>query len=206
MLRNCVAFLIALYAIGFAFAALAAVRWPTLLMLAAVFGDNASALNAQINWQELGLVYGLIYLVSGYFFYTASSLISSRRRGSILSYIAGVGIGFPPFLIFYFDAGWWQDPDTYEQIVLFAGVLSIFLFGLILELNRTRQQNRTPEAVEGLNSSMGEPILLTRPVVFVPAEPVLPKPRRRKPVPAAIMRQRQSFAQHGRKMHARRRR
>ena len=218
MLRNSVAFITALYAIGFAFAALAAVRWPTLLMLVAFFGESASELNNQINWRELGLIYGLIYLAAAILFYTTSTLISQRKAGSVVTYLLAAGIGFPPFILFDFDAGWWQSPDLFEQSVLFAGFISLFLFSAVLELNRTRKSKgaelitRTgglQQASHG-DASAHRPLVLSSPLQMHPLHIVAPAPapvrRRRKPVPAAILRQRQSFARHGRKANARRRR
>ena len=208
MLRNSVAFIIALYAIGFAFAALAAVRWPTLLMLVAFFGDSASDLGAHVNWRELGLVYGLVYLVAAYFFFTTSSLISSHKAGSPVTYLLAVGIGFPPFVLFDFEAGWWQSPDLFEQIVLFGGVLSLFLLGSILELNRTRKRKSTKTAPVQTDLAHpvppAAPIVLSAPVMAPQSPPSKPARRRNPPVSAAILRQRQSFAHHGRKMAARR--
>ena len=208
MLRNSVAFIIALYAIGFAFAALAAVRWPTLIMLVALFGENASELSAQGRWRELGLIYGLVYLVAALFFYITANQISRRKSGAPISYLAGVAIGFPPFILFDFEPGWWQHPDVYEQTVLFGAVLSVFLLGAVLELNRMRkrspQTTRPTEVPNHVAPQAAPPILLATPIQpQLPAAKSRPVRRVRKPVPAAILRQRQSFAHYGRKARLR---
>lgn len=199
------AFIIALYAIGFAFAALAAVRWPTLLMLVTFFGDSASQINAEINWRELGLIYGLIYLVAAFLFYTTSSLISQHKAGSVVTYVFAIGVGFPPFLMFDFEPGWWQNPDLFEQTVMFAGLISLFLFSAILELNRTRKQPITPAQAPNIAPAVVAEAMQAAPLILAP--PIQDRPPvkpRRKPVSAAILRQRQSFAYHGRKAKARR--
>ncbi len=204
MLRNSVAFIIALYAIGFAFAALAAVRWPTLIMLVALFGESASELSAQVHWRELGLIYGLVYLVAALFFYITANQISRRKGGAPISYFAGVATGFPPFLLFDFEPGWWQHPDVYEQTVIFGAVLSVFLLGAVLELNRMRKRKPKADAPNHNAPQVAPPILLATPIQpQLPAAKAPPVRRVRKPIPAAILRQRQSFAHHGRKARLR---
>ena len=59
MPRRLIALLIALYAIAFAFGAMAAIRWPSLMMLAGfVLEDDALGGLSGIDWRELGIVYG----------------------------------------------------------------------------------------------------------------------------------------------------
>lgn len=213
MLRSIIAITIALYAIGFAFAALAAVRWPSLLMMAALFDNGsgvATALNEKMDWRELGLSFGLANLVAAFFFYSCATCVARRKAGSIIFYILGVGIGFVPLMVFNFEADWWQNPDTFQQIVLFSGVMTVFLFGALLELDRARKAARKEAARQAKQSGMIVDKVNVPPAVTVGAAPAqvqatapAMKRVRRKPVPAAIARQRASFAAHGRRAKAR---
>ena len=180
-------------------------RWPSLLLIVGLIGDDSVALaemQAAVNWRELGLTFGLAYLFAAICFYTTSTLLTGHKRGAVVSYVAGLMIGFPPFLLFDFEPGWWQNPDLFEQIVIFAGVLSLFLFGAIWELARLRKPARKVSA-----TSAAQPeLVLNQRVRLEPVNPDIakgsmptPKKRYRQPVPAAIARQRASFAYHGRK-------
>jgi len=213
MLRNSIAFVVALYAIAFALAALTAVRWPSLLMVAALFGESdvLAEMNGLLSWRELGLTYGFIYLVAAFFFYSASTLIGRARRGSVICYILGAAVGFPPFLLFDFEPGWWQDPDVFEQGVLFAAVFTLILFGAVLDLSRSRKIKERPANTgearpEVVLTNMVAPVAMATHVANMRAEKQVSKPMRRKPVPAAILRQRASFAAHGQRARARQRR
>jgi len=207
MLRNSIAFLVALYAIGFALVALTAVRWPSLLMMATLFGNGGALaeISGLLNWRELGLTYGVIYLVAAFFFYSASTLIGRSGRGSVVCYVLGAGIGFPPFLLFDFEPGWWQNPDTFEQCVLFAAVFTVILLGAVLELSQTRKKTAKPAVVpntppEILLDKIVVPVAMTADMANVQPKA---KPVRRQPVPAAILRQRACFAAYGRRARAR---
>lgn len=212
MMRQFTAFLVALYAIGFAVAALTAVRWPTLLMLGALVGDGAvGELQGLLNWRELGLTYGLIYLIAAFLFYSSSSLIARSGRGSVMCYLFGAGIGFPPFLLFDFESGWWQNPDGFEQCVLFVAVFTLILFSSVLDLSQKAHAKRRAEPKTGANPALVlnkviTPVMATpAPDQTVQAKPA-PRPVRRRPVPAAIARQRASFAAYGKRARARQRR
>ena len=207
MLRNSIAFLVALYAIGFALMALTAVRWPSLLMMATLFGSGGALaeMSGLLNWRELGLTYGVIYLAAAFFFYSASTLIGRSGRGSVACYVLGAGIGFPPFLLFDFEPGWWQNPDIFEQCVLFAAVFTLILFGAVWELSQTRKKTASPAvlpdtAPEIVLDRIVVPVAMTADTATVCSTG---KGVRRKPVPAAIMRQRACFAAHGRRARAR---
>lgn len=209
-MRYLVAFTVALYAIGFAFAALAAVRWPSVLLIIGLVGEQSVAvteISGAVGWRELGLTFGLAYLMAAFCFYSTSTLLMNHRRGAVIAYICGVILGFPPFLLFDFEPGWWQTPDTFEQVFIFSGVMSLFLFGAIWELAKRRQPAQPPpnvraEQPELLLNQVVRPIITA--VEVTPTPP--PKKRYRQPVPAAIARQRASFAYHGRKAKVRLRR
>lgn len=198
MARQTTAFIIAIYAIGFAFAALAAVRWPSLVAIAGAFTNGASPLaelGALADWRELGIWYGTPYFLSALFFYAASTQVQRRRPGGVASFILGVMTGFPPFLVFDFQPGWWQAPTDFETVVLGASAFTVLLFGFVWEL-RVSPPEEAPEIVEA-------PVLAAPVIVRHVAKA---KPVRRGPVPAAIAMQRASFAAHGRRQMERRQR
>ena len=196
MFRHAVALITAVYAIGFAFAAMAALRWPSLMTLGSVMGDSAAPiadLQGGLDWREIGLLYAAPYLVAAICFYAASTLVQRRKRGAASMFLLGVFAGFPPFVIFDFQPGWWSAPTLFETIVLSAAGTALVVLGLIWDLRPKRQ--RKPD----------KPLVLTQAVVeIVPPQPVR-QPVRRRPVAPAIARQRASFAAHGRRDLARRR-
>ena len=124
MLRKLIASLIALYAIAFAFGALTAVRWPSIMMVVSwmVQDDIASGLDA-VDWRALGIAYGAPYLLAALSFYCSSIMISGRRPGGVLWYVTGLCAGFPPVYLVSFESGWWRDPSIAEGAV--AGAIPI---------------------------------------------------------------------------------
>ncbi|MEO0881108.1 MAG: hypothetical protein AAFY34_00125 [Pseudomonadota bacterium] len=195
--------MIAIYAIGFAFVALAALRWPSLLMIGAAFaytGNPITEIHTAISWREIGLVYGTPYFLSAICFYASSTQLQRRGRGSILAFLFGVTLGFPPFLIFDFQPGWWGHPSLFETVMMGAAAVTVLILLMIWQL---RWRAPEPEA----------PLILDTAIVRVPAvasvaahadtEPATKSVVRRRPVPAAIARQRASFAAHGRRQLAR---
>ena len=150
MLRKLIASLITIYAIAFAFGALAAVRWPSIMMAVSwmVQDDIAGGLES-VDWRALGIAYGAPYLLAALCFYCSAAMIAGRRPGSVLWYVMGLFAGFPTVYLVSFEDGWWPNPEV--------------------------------------------AIIRPRPT---PAKPIF--------VPAAIARQRASFAAHGRRMNAKR--
>ena len=96
MLRKLIASLIAVYAIAFAFGALTAVRWPSIMMMVSwiVHDDVAAGLEA-VDWRALGIAYGAPYLLAALCFYASAAMIAGRRPGGVLWYIMGLAAGFP---------------------------------------------------------------------------------------------------------------
>ncbi|MEM9670218.1 MAG: hypothetical protein AAF950_14950 [Pseudomonadota bacterium] len=205
MYRQSVAFLIAIYAIGFAFVALAALRWPSLLMIGAAFaytGSPLTELPIAVSWREIGLIYGTPYFFAALLFYASSTLVQRKGRGAIVTFLLGVGVGFPPFLIFDFQPGWWGEPSLFESVMLIAAAITSLLLLMIWQL---RWQSPKPAS----------PLVLSNAIVRIPeGRPVMtvdshtpsaeaPVARRRRAVAPAIARQRASFAAHGRRQLAR---
>lgn len=206
MLRKLIASLIALYAIAFAFGALSAVRWPSIMMLVSwmVRDDIASGLDA-VDWRALGIAYGAPYLLAALCFYCSAVMISGRRSGGVLWYVMGLCAGFPTVYLVSFENGWWQDPSIAEGAVAGAAIGAVLLLSAVYELRkRAPVRLARPEAVAPA-AAAPEPAVATplpEPAVAI----IRPRATPPKPVfvPAAIARQRASFAAHGRRMNAKR--
>ena len=210
MLRKLIASLIALYAIAFAFGALSAVRWPSIMMVVSwmVQDDIASGLDA-VDWRALGIAYGAPYLLAALCFYCSAVMISGRRSGGVLWYVMGLCAGFPTVYLVSFESGWWQDPSIAEGAVAGAAIGAVLLLSAVYELRK-----RAPVRV--MQPEMVAPAAAaSEPVAATPSPPLQPEPAvaviRPRPappklvfVPAAIARQRASFAAHGRRMNAKR--
>ena len=210
MLRKLIASLIALYAIAFAFGALSAVRWPSIMMLVSwmVQDDIASGLDA-VDWRALGIAYGAPYLLAALCFYCSAVMVSGRRSGGVLWYVMGLCAGFPTVYLVSFEIGWWQDPSIAEGAVAGAAIGAVLLLSAVYELRK-----RAPVRV--MQPEMVAPAAAApEPVAAAPSPPLQPEPAvaiiRPRPappkpvfVPAAIARQRASFAAHGRRMNAKR--
>lgn len=202
MLRKLIASLIAVYAIAFAFGALTAVRWPSIMMMVSwiVHDDVAAGLEA-VDWRALGIAYGAPYLLAALCFYASAAMIAGRRPGGVLWYIMGLAAGFPTVYLVRFSDGWWNNPTPAEGAVAGAGIGALLLLSAVYEL-RKRKRVRVPLA-EPAPAPAAQPVAVA-PAPEPQAEPVRKRPAAPKPtfVPAAIARQRASFAAHGRRMHA----
>lgn len=204
MPRNLIAILIAIYAIAFAFGAMAAIRWPSLMMFAGMMfeTDPLSGLD-RINWRELGIVYGAPYFLAGLCLYASAMMVSKKRPGAMTWYVFGCTAGFPCVFLADFDAGWWRDPSAAEGAVTGAALTAILLGIAVWNLRVKRADTAAGDVAA---PSQPQPISPT-PIITPPeTKPARQKPRYRKPVPAAIARQRAQFAADGRRMLAKRRR
>lgn len=200
MPRRLIALLIALYAIAFAFGAMAAIRWPSLMMVASfMLEDESMAGIAGVDWRELGILYGAPYFLAALCLYAAALSLGNKNRGARLWYAMGVIAGFPCVFLVDFEPGWWRDPSTGEGAVAGAAAGAVLLGIAVWELCRKAK----PKSVQNIVSESGEPQ-----VVYVQAPEPEKKPVRkyRQPIPAAIARQRAHFAAEGRRMMARQRR
>lgn len=202
MPRRLIALLIALYAIAFAFGAMAAIRWPSLMMLAGfVLEDDAMAGLSGIDWRELGIAYGAPYFLAALCFYAAALSLGNKQRAARLWYLMGVVAGFPCVFLVDFEPGWWQDPSAGEGAVAGAAAGAILLGVAVWEL--CRKQAPKPEVPAEVPGAQ-QVIYVQAPVEA--AQKSEREIRYRKPIPAAIARQRAHFAAEGRKMRARQRR
>ena len=201
MPRRLIALLIALYAIAFAFGAMAAIRWPSLMMVAGfMLEDDAMAGLSGIDWRELGIAYGAPYFLAALCLYASALSLGNKQRAARLWYFMGVTSGFPCVFLVDFEPGWWQDPSTGEGAVAGAAAGAVLLGIAVWELCRAPKRKPAPEP-EALTPQQ---------VVIVqaqdPQSAAKAKRQYRRPIPAAIARQRAHFAAEGRKMAARQRR
>ena len=198
MPRRIIALLIALYAIAFAFGAMAAIRWPSLMMLASfVLEDDAMVGLSGIDWRELGIAYGAPYFLAALCLYASALSLGKRKRSAMIWYLMGCVAGFPCVFLVDFEAGWWTDPSVGEGAVAGAAAAALLLGIAVWQLTQKRKQ-QAPDA---------EPVQ-EQPVIVAPIVTDAPKstPKRRKPVAPAIARQRAAWAAEGRRMLARQRR
>lgn len=210
MPRRLIALLISGVAIVFAFGALTAIRWPSIMMfLGLFFHPDPSMGFDNINWRELGFAYGAPYFLAALCFYASSICVSARRKGSIVWYAMGAIAATPSFYLVDFEPGWWRDPSGPEGMVAGGTVMVILLAIAVLLL---RRRKALPEVLEEAEDGAGvqlsheqfEALIARAEAKSTPAEPAPAKPRHRRPVPAAIARQRAQWAAEGRRMRARR--
>jgi hypothetical protein len=200
MPRSIIALLIALYAIAFAFGAMAAIRWPSLMMMAAfVLEDDAMAGLSGIDWRELGIAYGAPYFLAALCLYASALSLGKKKRSAMIWYLMGCVAGFPCVFLVDFETGWWRDPSVGEGAVAGAAAAAILLGIAVWQLIQKPKQSVLEQAPQAPTAQA--PIIVNPAVEAQPA-----KPSRRKPVPAAIARQRAAWAAEGRKMLARQRR
>ncbi len=212
MLRQLIAILITCFAIAFAFGALTAVRWPSIMMAVSWLAHDQLADGlATVNWRQLGIDNGGPYLLAALCYYCAAAMIAARRRGAVAWYICGMGAGFPVFYLVTFEPGWWENPSIAEGAVAGVGAVGVLLLIAVWEL-RYRPARQAVQA-EAPAEEAAAPVIQT--IVVQQAadgeEPVIVRkhvfgqPKTRPGfVPAAVARQRASFAHHGRKAAARR--
>lgn len=207
MLRRLIAILLTAYAIAFAFGALTAVRWPSIMMaLSWVVQDDIAAGLESVDWRQLGIAHGGPYLLAALCFYCSAAMIAARRPGGVLWYLMGVVAGIPCLYLVTFEPGWWHDPSAAEGAIAGACVGALLLMFAVWELRLRRARPPAEAVAEDAPLVLSQPVLVSEPLPDARKRPVPSKPTRPAFVPAAIARQRASFAAHGRKMNARRRR
>ncbi|KCZ49787.1 MULTISPECIES: hypothetical protein [unclassified Hyphomonas] len=212
MLRQLIAILITCFAIAFAFGALTAVRWPSIMMAVSWLAHDQLADGlATVNWRQLGIDNGGPYLLAALCFYCSAAMVAARRRGGVAWYLCGMGAGFPVFYLVTFEPGWWENPSIAEGGVAGLGAVGVLLLIAVWELRY--RPARPVEQAEAQPEEVRQPVVQTivvqqsaegeEPIVV--RKHVFGQPKTRPGfVPAAVARQRASFAHHGRKAAARR--
>jgi len=203
MYRLTTSLLTAMVAILFAFGALVSVRWPSLIMAGGWMnsGEMAEGL-ATVDWRQLGVTYGGPYFLAALCFYFSALATSNRRHGAFTWFLFGCVAGFPVAFLVDFEAGWWSAPSLGELSVLNAAALSVLLAWAVWDL---RQRKFVYETADEFEDEEMQPAEIYVAEEIEEDETPVRRPRRRGPLPAAIVRQRQMFAAQGRKQMARQR-
>ena len=126
MPRRLIAVLLTVYAIAFAFGALTAVRWPSIVMVMGwiVTDDLANGMSG-VNWRELGIAHGAAYLFAALGYYASGATLAARKGGAVGWYLFALAFSIPSVFLVHFDPLWWQDPGAGEGAMagLMAGAL-----------------------------------------------------------------------------------
>lgn len=203
MARRLIYLLLTAYAIAFAFGAMTAVRWPSIVMVLGwiVTDDVIGGLNA-LDWRELGITHGGAYLLASVCYYASGATLAARKPGAVLWYVMGLAASIPAVFLVHFDPDWWLDPSAGEGALagLVAGALLLFV--AVWELRWRPARPVEDDADETPPQQV---------IVYQPApveEAVIAVRRRREPmfVPDIVVaRQRAAYAAHARRKAARRR-
>lgn len=130
MARRLIALLLIVYAMAFAFGAMTAVRWPSIVMVMGwiVTDDVAGGLKS-VDWRQLGITHGGAYLLAAVCYYAAAATIAARQKGAVLWYLMAMAASVPTIFLVHFDPEWWLDPSAGEGALagLAAGALLLLL-------------------------------------------------------------------------------
>lgn len=202
MPRQLIAILITCYAIAFAFGAFTAVRWPSLMMIVAMMADTTGATSAtQVDWRELGIAHGAPYMLAALCFYAAAAMLAKRRKGGVLWYVMGLTSGFPIIFLAAFETNWWQNPSPGEGAIAGAAGGALLLLLAVWELRYRKPKPQEPEQTDAV--LVAQAAIQQEQIRALQALAAQNIPQKSPAVPAAIARQRASFAYHGRKMKSR---
>ncbi len=192
MSRKLISYMVAVMAVAFAFGAMSAIRWPSILMLVGLFTETGMEDTlAHFNWREFGILHGIPYFIAAIAFYASAALIARRRPGALNAYLLGCATGFPAAMLVDFEPGWWRDPSAAEGIVAGGGVIAVLLLLAVWDL---RFRRRPPRAV-----ALSAAVAPGSDLASGKKKPTRPAG----PPSAAIMATRAQFARDGQKMLAR---
>ncbi|MFN4183699.1 MAG: hypothetical protein ACK4M6_02875 [Hyphomonas sp.] len=177
MPRRLIYLLLTAYAIAFAFGAMTAVRWPSIVMVMGwiMTDDVAGGLNA-VDWRQLGIAHGGAYLLAAVCYYAAAATLAARKPGAVLWYVMGLVASIPTIFLVHFDAQWWRDPSAGEGAMagMAAGALLLLIAVWELryrspeELAEEREMLEAAPAPMAYQSSPAAPIIRKkRPPVFI---------------------------------------
>lgn len=141
MPRRLIAILLTVYAIAFAFGALTAVRWPSIVMVMGwIMRDDVANGLSGLNWRELGIAHGSAYLFAALGYYAAGAIIAARKGGAVAWYLFALAFSVPSVFLVHFDANWWKDPSVGEGAM--AGLMggAVLLFIAVWELRKRPPQ------------------------------------------------------------------
>jgi hypothetical protein len=199
MPRRLISLLLTALAIAFAFGAMTAVRWPSIVMVMGwiVTEDVAGGLN-DIDWRKLGIAHGGAYLLAAVCYYAAAATIAARKPGAVLWYIMGMAASIPTIFLVHFDPDWWLNPSAGEGAMAGLAGAALLLLIAVWEL-----RYRLPEEV-----AEEREILEAVPPPVYQAAPVVTMPRKRRPPvfvsDVVVQRQRAMFIAQARRKKLRR--
>ncbi|HAY06233.1 MAG TPA: hypothetical protein DCY26_06205, partial [Hyphomonas sp.] len=172
MSRRLICLLLTIYAIAFAFGALTAVRWPSIVMVMGwIVQDDVKGGLDGVNWRELGITHGAAYLFAALGYYASSALLGARRGGAVGWYLFGLAASVPAVFLVHFNPNWWENPTAGEGALagLMAGALLLLI--AVWELRKRPPEyvdvEVTPETMENpvvAAALRGEPLVAEKPV------------------------------------------
>ncbi|PKP80282.1 MAG: hypothetical protein CVT79_15595 [Alphaproteobacteria bacterium HGW-Alphaproteobacteria-18] len=200
MPRRLISLLLTALAIAFAFGAMTAVRWPSIVMVMGwiVTDDVAGGLKA-VDWRQLGIAHGGAYLLAAVCYYAAAATIAARKPGAVLWYIMGMAASIPTIFLVHFDPEWWLNPSAGEGAMAGLAATAALLLIAVWEL-RYRSPEELAEEREMLEAA-------PPPVAYQAAPVATAPPRKRPPVFIAdvvVQRQRAMFIAQARRKKQRR--
>ncbi len=207
VMRRTISLVISLYAILFAFGALTAVRWPTIVMVMEwIVKDDLAGGLAGVKWRELGLAHGGAYLLAALCYYISAAFLSSRRPGALAWYGLALAASVPCLFLAPFSSGWWRNPTPAEGVIIALAGGALLLLFAVLELGAKPAQQASAPDTQSSDQTAAEGGTAREPVIIYVPQPTGPEPqalpRRRRPplliADAIVARQRASFAAHGR--------
>jgi hypothetical protein len=95
MLRKPVAFLVTLFALGFALIALGVVRWPTVMLAISLGWREQGADLSGFDWRALGLQLGGPALAAGVFFQISAFALLTRAHGAVTAFVFALACAAP---------------------------------------------------------------------------------------------------------------
>lgn len=130
MPRRLIAILLTIYAIAFAFGALTAVRWPSIVMVMGwIMQDDVAGGLKGVNWRELGIMHGAAYLFAALGYYASGAILAAKKGGAVGWYIFALAFSVPSVFLVHFDANWWENPSAGEGAMagLMAGAVLLLI-------------------------------------------------------------------------------
>ncbi len=181
MLRRLIAILLTVYAIAFAFGALTAVRWPSIVMVMGwIVADDVANGMSGVNWRELGIAHGAAYLFAALGYYASGATLAARKGGAVGWYLFALAFSIPSVFLVHFDPLWWQDPSAGEGAMagLMAGALLLLI--AVWELRRqppdfidveiTPETMQRPDVAAAVAAQQAQMIAPLLPVAEKPAK------------------------------------
>ncbi|MFN4224841.1 MAG: hypothetical protein ACK4HR_00890 [Hyphomonas sp.] len=181
MSRRLICLLLTVYAIAFAFGALTAVRWPSIVMVMGwIVQDDVRGGLDGVNWRELGIVHGSAYLFAALGYYASSALLGARKGGAVAWYLFALAASVPAVFLVHFHPRWWENPTAGEGALagLMAGALLLLI--AVWELRKRAPDyvdvEVTPETLAHpavAAAVRGEPLVAGKPVKVKKPHPPL---------------------------------